>query len=101
MFIMKNLNVILVVILYGVFLLGVILAMQFHPNGITSDLIFYSFFAVHFIMLFLIFTSIIMATIYLMMERSIKNVIVLLVSGLSVSWMLVVLYVAGTIMSNF
>jgi uncharacterized membrane protein len=96
----NNINILLTIILYILFLIGVIIATQINPDN-NTDLLVNSFLTIYFLMFIFIPITITIALIYLIKNKSMTNIIVTIIAFLSISWVFVVLYVAGTVMSRF
>ena len=95
-----NINIIFTAILYTLYLIGVIMATQITPNN-NSNILLNCFFVVHYLILIFIPITITISLIYLFKNKSLKNIITTIIAALSVSWVIVVLYIAGTVLSKF
>ena len=95
----KNINVIITIIVYAVFLLGIICAILIGLD-LYNDIAFSIFYIVYYAMIILIPTSIIISLVYFIKIKNKKNFISLGYSILSLSWVLVVLFVAADVISN-
>ncbi len=100
MLIKKKLNLFSVILVYLVYIVGVVLAIQINSNG-TESTIMNLYNIVHWSMIILIPSAIIISIIYVAKKKSKQNWFMLILSILSISWIIVVFYVAATVLSTF
>ena len=96
----KNINAITTIILYVLFLIGVICALLI-TKDIEYESILSIFSIINIIMYVLIPAAIIISFIWLFKFRTLKNTLIFISTIISISWILVLLYVAADAVSGF
>ena len=96
----KKINLIFVIILYSTFFIGVV-SIVLHTHNIASELTNTIFGIVHYLMLGLIPLTITVAIIYLVINKRKIDLICLCLSGLSLSWLIVLMYALGHALQGF
>ena len=96
----KNINAVTTIILYVLFLIGVICALLI-TKDIEYESILSIFSIINIIMYVLIPATIIISFIWLFKFRTLKNTLIFISTIISISWILVLLYVAADAVSGF